>query len=183
MTLQLRSADHRRPSTPRSRSPRGKRLEVTIYAEDEGALRLDRARAGAPWSRPSSRPCRPRRSSSIPGTQGDTLKAVQNLPGVARAPFGIGLLPVWGSSPVDTRVYVDGVNIPTLYHFGGLRSTVNSEMVAVADVRARRLPGVDHGLRPRRRHRRRDAAARAPTAARLRAVRSARRLGRCSRGR
>src|SRR5205807_5314277 len=65
----------------------------------------------------------------IPGTQGDTLKAVQNLPGVARSPFGGGLLPVWGSAPNDTRIYVDGVHIPTLYHFGGLRSTVNGEMV------------------------------------------------------
>ena len=81
----------------------------------------------------------------IPGTQGDTLKAVQNLPGVARAPYGIGLLPVWGSSPADTRVYIDGVNIPTLYHFGGLRSTVNSEMVDALTF----VPGgyqADHGL-------------------------------------
>jgi TonB family protein len=81
----------------------------------------------------------------IPGTQGDTLKAVQNLPGVARAPFGIGLLVVWGSAPQDTRVYVDGVNIPVLYHFGGLRSTVNSEMVQSLTF----VPGAyqaDHGL-------------------------------------
>ena len=80
----------------------------------------------------------------IPGTQGDTLKAVQNLPGVARAPFGGGLLVVWGSAPQDTRTYVDGVYIPTLYHFGGLRSTVNSEMVAALQF----LPGgygVEHG--------------------------------------
>ena len=81
----------------------------------------------------------------IPGTQGDTLKAVQNLPGVARAPFGLGLLPVWGSAPQDTRVYVDGVNIPLLYHFGGLRSTFNSEMVRELTF----VPGAyqaDHGL-------------------------------------
>jgi len=81
----------------------------------------------------------------IPGTQGDTLKAVQNLPGVARAPFGLGLLPVWGSAPQDTRVYVDGVNIPLLYHFGGLRSTVNSEFVQSLTF----VPGAyqaDHGL-------------------------------------
>ena len=81
----------------------------------------------------------------IPGTQGDTLKAVQNLPGVARAPFGIGLLPVWGSAPADTRVYVDGVNVPVLYHFGGLRSTVNSEMIDGLTF----VPGgyqADHGL-------------------------------------
>ncbi|MCU1278530.1 MAG: TonB family protein / TonB-dependent receptor, partial [bacterium] len=80
----------------------------------------------------------------IPGTQGDTLKAVQNLPGVARSPFGGGLLVVWGSSPQDTRTYVDGVYIPTLYHFGGLRSTVNSEMVQSLQF----LPGgygAEHG--------------------------------------
>jgi TonB family protein len=80
----------------------------------------------------------------IPGTQGDTLKAVQNLPGVARAPFGGGQIVVWGSSPQDTRTYVDGVYIPTLFHFGGLRSTVNSEMVEGLQF----LPGgygVDHG--------------------------------------
>jgi TonB family protein len=73
----------------------------------------------------------------IPGTQGDTLKAVQNLPGVARAPFGLGQLIVWGSAPGDTRTYVDGVYIPTLYHFGGLRSTVNSEFVSALQF----LPG------------------------------------------
>ncbi len=65
----------------------------------------------------------------IPGTQNDALKAVQNLPGVARAPFGGGLLVVWGSAPGDTRVYADGVQLPTLYHFGGFRSTINSEFV------------------------------------------------------
>ncbi|HEY3352452.1 MAG TPA: TonB family protein [Polyangia bacterium] len=65
----------------------------------------------------------------IPGTQGDALKAVQNLPGVARAPLGLGLLLVWGSSPQDTRVYIDGIPVPLLYHFGGLRATINSELV------------------------------------------------------
>ncbi len=65
----------------------------------------------------------------IPGTQGDTLKAVQNLPGVARARNGGGQLAVWGSAPQDSRTYVDGISIPTLYHFGGLRSTFNGEMV------------------------------------------------------
>jgi len=66
----------------------------------------------------------------IPGTNNDAIKAVQNLPGVARAPFISGLLVVWGSSPNDTRVYADGVLIPVLYHFGGLRATINSEFVS-----------------------------------------------------
>jgi TonB family protein len=70
----------------------------------------------------------------VPGTQGDTLKVVQNLPGVARASFGSGQLVVWGAAPQDTRVYVDGVHIPLLYHGGGLRSTINSDMVRAIDL-------------------------------------------------
>jgi TonB family protein len=65
----------------------------------------------------------------VPGTQGDTLKVVQNLPGVGRAAFGSGQLIVWGSSPKETVVNVDGVEIPSLYHVGGLRSTVNADLV------------------------------------------------------
>ncbi|HNI58458.1 MAG TPA: TonB-dependent receptor [Pseudomonadota bacterium] len=65
----------------------------------------------------------------IPGTQNDAIKAVQNLPGVARAPFGGGLLVVWGSAPADTRVYADGVQLPRIFHFAGFRSTINSEFV------------------------------------------------------
>ena len=80
----------------------------------------------------------------IAGTQGDVLKAAQNLPGMARAPFNGGLIATWGSAPGDTRVYADGVWIPTLYHFGGVRSTVNASLVNSLTL----LPGgydVDHG--------------------------------------
>jgi TonB family protein len=70
----------------------------------------------------------------VPGTQGDTLKVVQNLPGVARAAFGSGQLVVWGAAPEDTRVYVDGVRVPLLYHGGGLRATINSDMVRAIDL-------------------------------------------------
>src|SRR4029077_2704819 len=70
----------------------------------------------------------------VPGTQGDTLKVVQNLPGVARSAFGSGQLIVWGASPKETRVNVDGVEIPALYHVGGLRSTVNSDLVRSIDL-------------------------------------------------
>jgi TonB family protein len=70
----------------------------------------------------------------VPGTQGDSLKVVQNLPGVARSGVGSGALIVWGSSPRDTRVNVDGVEIPQLYHVGGLRSTLSSGLVRSIDL-------------------------------------------------
>ncbi len=70
-----------------------------------------------------------REINRIPGTGGDALKALQNLPGMARAPFGSGLLIVRGSSPDDSRYFFDGMDIPLLYHFGGVFSIINTDMV------------------------------------------------------
>jgi len=70
----------------------------------------------------------------VPGTQGDTLKVVQNLPGVGRSAFGSGQLIVWGSAPKETVVNVDGVEVPALYHVGGLRSTINADLVRSIDL-------------------------------------------------
>lgn len=65
----------------------------------------------------------------IPGTNGDAFRVVQNLPGVARAPFGIGLLIVRGGKAWDTRTYVDEAPVPQLFHFGGLFSTYNAGLL------------------------------------------------------
>lgn len=65
----------------------------------------------------------------IPGSFGDALRSIQNLPGVARAPFLSGSLMVRGSAPADTLVLVDGTFLPAAYHFGGLGSTVATEML------------------------------------------------------
>jgi TonB family protein len=65
----------------------------------------------------------------IPGTNGDAFRVVQNLPGVARAPFGIGNLVVRGGKAWDTRTYVDEMLIPQLFHFGGLYATFNSALL------------------------------------------------------
>jgi hypothetical protein len=60
----------------------------------------------------------------VPGTAGDPLAVLQDLPGVARAPAGSGLLIVRGSAPEDTQIFVDGMDVPLVYHFGGLRSVL-----------------------------------------------------------
>lgn len=65
----------------------------------------------------------------LPGTSGDTVKVVQNLPGVARAPYGSGLLIIRGGNPNDTRTYVDGQEVPLIFHFGALTSVYASELV------------------------------------------------------
>jgi TonB family protein len=69
----------------------------------------------------------------IPGTNGDALLSLQSLPGVARAPPFSGGLIVRGSAPQDTNVFVDGTNIPLIYHLGGFSSVVPSELLEKID--------------------------------------------------
>src|SRR4051794_29011977 len=74
----------------------------------------------------------------VPGTQGDALKVIEDLPGVARtSPIGGGQLVVRGSKPGDSLVYLDGEPIPQLYHFFALSSTVNPDLLSGIDF----LPG------------------------------------------
>lgn len=73
----------------------------------------------------------------LPGTQGDVLKVVENLPGVARASAGSGQVVVWGAAPQDTRTYVGAVRVPMLYHFGGLRSVIHNDRVSSVEL----IPG------------------------------------------
>lgn len=68
-----------------------------------------------------------------PGTSGDALRALQNLPGVARAPSLSGVLVVRGNGDQTTPVLVDGMWIPNVYHFAGLSSIVPTEMLDQID--------------------------------------------------
>jgi TonB family protein len=114
----------------------GKRRTVKYLVEqreegvdDEAVVRAPRIKKEAVETR-----IRTEEARRVPGTQGDTLKVVQNLPGVGRSAFGSGQLIVWGSAPRETVVNVDGVEIPSLYHVGGLRSTINSDLVRSIDL-------------------------------------------------
>jgi TonB family protein len=80
----------------------------------------------------------------VAGVSGDTVKIVQNLPGVARPPGGFGMLVVRGGNPNDTKVYVDGVEVPGIFHFGGVTSIVPSEMSDSVDFEAGNF-GVRYG--------------------------------------
>jgi len=71
--------------------------------------------------------------AKVPGTQGDALKVLQDLPGVARTPYGIGALVVRGAVPAGSKVFLDGIEIPALFHFGALSAVVNSDALAGMD--------------------------------------------------
>lgn len=66
----------------------------------------------------------------IPGTFGDPIRVIENLPGLARVPGGLGgALIVRGANPADTGIYIDGVEIPLLYHFLGLTSVLPPDIL------------------------------------------------------
>ncbi len=75
-----------------------------------------------------------REVNRVPGTGGDPIRVIENLPGMARAPGGLGgVLLVRGAEATDSRVLIDGVEVPLLYHFGGLTSVVNASMLDSID--------------------------------------------------
>jgi TonB family protein len=89
--------------------------------------------ATVPGERPRDAPTRRTLSHdelvNVPGTFNDPIRAVQNLPGLARAPFLGGQLLVRGSPPQDTGTYLDGHRIPQLYHFLGGPSVINEQLL------------------------------------------------------
>ncbi len=69
----------------------------------------------------------------IPGFGGDAVKVVQALPGVARTSLLGSQIVVRGAPTADSRFYLDGVQIPVLFHFGGIKSTYNSDALQSVD--------------------------------------------------
>jgi hypothetical protein len=58
----------------------------------------------------------------LPGAANDVLRAAQVLPGVSRIPYSFGGLVLRGTSPRDTAVFLDGIEVPIAFHFGGITS-------------------------------------------------------------
>ncbi|MDF2693606.1 MAG: TonB family protein / TonB-dependent receptor [Labilithrix sp.] len=71
--------------------------------------------------------------TSVAGTRGDPLRAVELMPGVSRPSFG-GNPILRGANPFDTQVFLEGAPVPILYHFGGLTSFVHSRVLDTVDM-------------------------------------------------
>jgi TonB family protein len=102
---------------------------LVARSEDEDDPYSARASVEAPTREVTRRTLDRQTMLRIPGTGNDPIRAVEVLPGVARPPFGSGQLIIRGSSPRDSWVFVDGMPIPQLYHFGGLRSVYNAQLL------------------------------------------------------
>jgi hypothetical protein len=74
---------------------------------------------------------------AMPGTLGDPLRAVANLPGTQRSPLDTGWLLVRGADPLATTVSIDGVRVPLVYHLGGYTSVLHPALIDAVSF----LPG------------------------------------------
>ena len=145
-------------SSGRSMIAKRETLEVRLWMRRAAAIRTrPSSRASASSSRSRKRTLQRQQLTSVPGTFGDPIRVIQTLPGMQRAPFGLGLLLVRGTNPDDTGIFVDGHEVPSLFHFLGGPSIFNAEMLESIDLYPGRLPGAVRAP-SRRRRRARDAA-------------------------
>ena len=72
----------------------------------------------------------------LPGTGGDALRALSAIPGIGVANDFSGALYIRGGSEDDNLYYFDRVPFAYPYHFGGLVSSVSSEVINRIDVYA-----------------------------------------------
>ncbi|HNC98517.1 MAG TPA: hypothetical protein PKW90_20470, partial [Myxococcota bacterium] len=61
----------------------------------------------------------------LPGTLGDPVRALLNLPSLSRAPLEAGWLLVRGGNARDSAFFLDGMDVPRLQHLGGLTTTIH----------------------------------------------------------
>jgi len=115
------------------------RIEVEYYLQrsSDNPYRTVVRRTAGDREEVARRTITPQEIGNLPGTQGDALKSLQNFPGMARAPFGIGLLVIRGADPTDSAVFLGEHEIPQLFHFGGLTSVFNADIVTNIDF----IPG------------------------------------------
>jgi TonB family protein len=85
--------------------------------------------AEARGSEVTERVLNPEEVRYLPGTQGDLVRVVQNLPGVARPPLNIGQLIIRGTAPEDSSTFLDGARIPIVFHFSGFSTVLAADLI------------------------------------------------------
>jgi hypothetical protein len=105
--------------------------EPVPYDEAEELEYEGTAEVEAPPREPTKRTLEEQELTSVPGTRGDALRAIEILPGVGRTQFGTNPGPplLRGATSNESLVLIDGSSAPLLYHFGGLTSFFNSQLL------------------------------------------------------
>jgi len=93
----------------------------------------------APAAAPGAAVLERRELQRIPGTGNDVVRALTAMPGVVnfQLPLGYSGVVIRGSSPQDSKVLIDGFEVPVLFHNIGFRALVPAEAIQTLDY----IPG------------------------------------------
>ena len=136
-TLTTSASGYRPPADVVVTIEPGETTELKIYLEQE-TVELDEVevtgeRAAAAVGRQTLSGSEIQR---VPGSTGDALRALQALPSIGVANDFSGALYIRGGSDEDNLYYFDRVPIGYPYHFGGIVSSLSSEVIERIDVYA-----------------------------------------------
>jgi hypothetical protein len=93
----------------------------------------------APPASPGAAALDRRELQRIPGTGNDIVRSLTAMPGVVnlQIPLGYSGVVIRGSSPQDSKVLIDGFEVPVLFHNIGFRALVPAEAIQSLDY----IPG------------------------------------------
>jgi hypothetical protein len=126
--LTVVAAEHQRLEQPVTAPFWRRRKPPVIYLQPAGSgsyrtiVQQERTVRPSPYSARLA----PDEIQGLPGSQGDPLRALQNLPGVARAPGGLGLLVLRGATPNQSQVFFGEHPLPRAFHVPGLASVIQT---------------------------------------------------------
>ena len=136
-TLTATASGYRAPSDVVVTVKPGETTQLEIYLEPDtivlGEVEVTAERSTSTVGRESLGGSEIQR---VPGAIGDALRALQALPSVGVANDFSGALFIRGGSDEDNLYYFDRVPIGYPYHFGGIVSSLSSEIIERIDVYA-----------------------------------------------
>jgi hypothetical protein len=118
------------PEVVRVEVPQGAPVRVFLRPEPAAVEIVVEARAPSPHM--SRQVLDRERVEKVPGAFDDPFRLAQSLPGVASTPEyspTSGALVLRGAAPGESRVFLDGVELPYLYHFQQYASVVHSRLL------------------------------------------------------
>ena len=139
-TLIITSADHE-PQLVQVTGATLPDVVLATLAATDGDGEVIAVTGEAPIAAPGATTVTREELRAIPGAGNDVLSSMDALPGVTSSPFGgptaFNGLVIRGSAPEDSKILIDGFEVPYLYHNVGIRSILPTESIDTLEY----LPG------------------------------------------
>jgi hypothetical protein len=96
----------------------GERYETTVAAPDSRAQRIV---------------LREEDLTQVPGSFGDPFRVIESLPGVSQVAWPLAIYAIRGANPGNSGFFIDGVRVPSLFHFALGPSAIHPFLIQQLD--------------------------------------------------